>query len=157
WLHTANALPNPGNEMWHITSDRPGAAGVASNTRWYVRRSNPGFTVVQEYIIIDDTGAVHIADNFVFSTGGPSPGLSGAVNLGGHILSSNAAGTTPTLGALQTGISSQSITGQDTHATFTVTTTASPPGTGATIAIMNYGKAYGVAPRVFTMNTSGVF
>ena len=69
---------------------------------------------------------------------------SAGISSGGHIVST---GATPTLGALQTGIASQSISGTDTKGYLSLTTTASPPGAGALIAAITYATAYGaVAP-----------
>jgi len=59
-------------------------------------------------------------------------------------------GTAPTLGALQAGVSSQSIVGNDVRGTITITTAgASPPGAGATLAILTYNSPFAGVPIVF--------
>lgn len=70
-----------------------------------------------------------------------------------HLVASGAA---PTLGALQTGIASQSVVGNDICGTISVTTTATPPAAFSTIAILTYANSFaGVAnTRMFFTNTS---
>jgi hypothetical protein len=69
---------------------------------------------------------------------------SGDVRLAQHLISG---GSTPTLGALQTGISSQSISGTDLRPAVSLTTTGTPPGAGVPICIVNYATAYPGAPN----------
>lgn len=79
--HTAGALPNAGHEEWAFQSYRTAAAGVASNTELTIRRFNAAQSIVQEYLRVNQTGDVHIADSGLFATGSPSPGL-GDVSVG---------------------------------------------------------------------------
>lgn len=58
-------------------------------------------------------------------------------------------GSAATLGALQSGVSSQSITGTDASGLVTVNTAgASPPGAGAVIAIVTFAVAWTSSPAV---------
>lgn len=69
----------------------------------------------------------------------------------GHVAS---VGSTPTLGAAPSGISAQSISGTDTAALATYTTTASPPGAGVGFTI-NFATAYTTAPITLGAVVSG--
>jgi hypothetical protein len=73
----------------------------------------------------------------------------------GHLLST---GSTPTLGALQSGVSTQSVTGTDSWARVSITTAgASPPGVGTAIFILNFAAAWGATPfTTVTENGTGV-
>jgi hypothetical protein len=61
----------------------------------------------------------------------------------GHLLSG---GAPPTLGALQTGVSSQLISGTDSRMIITVTTAATPPGINAALVVVTFATPYLVTP-----------
>lgn len=75
--HDSSALPNAGHEEWILLSERSAGASQASNTRAILRRQNPTGTVAQDYIEVDETGKVRIADNTLYNTGNPNPSRNG--------------------------------------------------------------------------------
>lgn len=64
-------------------------------------------------------------------------------------------GAAPTLGALQTGISTQSIAGTDLSGTVTLLTTGAGVTAPANIAIVNFARTKTAAPVVFFLSQSG--
>jgi len=69
----------------------------------------------------------------------------------GHLVSS---GATPTLGALQAGISSQSIIGSDMRFLVTLMTTAAAPAANSSIAIVNFVSVFANIPVVLLTEQS---
>ena len=67
-------------------------------------------------------------------------------------------GSTPTLGALQAGVSSQSLSANanDTRGTLTIVTTASPPGASAPLALITFANAYPAIPAFFCQDLAAI-
>jgi hypothetical protein len=68
-----------------------------------------------------------------------------------------ASGGAPTLGALQTNVASQTISGRDTRGSVAITTGATGPASGAVVAIVNFAASYASAPIVVLSADSGLF
>lgn len=98
------------------------------------------------------TGTLAVTTNF--SIQNPNAGVSQSTVVG-HLLALTQG--TPTLGSLQTNISSQSISGNDIRGTVTITTGGTAPVSGATVAIVNFGDAYAAVPFVFVQGLGGLF
>lgn len=63
----------------------------------------------------------------------------------GHILST---GTAPSLGSLQTNVTAQSISGDDTRGILSITTGAVGPALGGAVAVVTFAVAYGATPAI---------
>lgn len=80
---------------------------------------------------------------------------SGLMNLGG-LISLRGGGGAPTLGALQTNISTQTISGGNNAFLVTVTTGGSGPTAGAIVAIVSFSSTFAVAPVVVVKTNTAI-
>lgn len=103
---------------------------------------NSGATAVSFYAIGDGAGSKVYLHNV---TGQPT-------RVGNDL---GSVGATPTLGALQTGISTQSVAGNDLHGKITLTTTAAGVTAPATIAILQFARTKAAAPVPIFLTQSG--
>lgn len=83
------------------------------------------------------------ADLVLMGDDGQSRAEALRVTAEGHLVVSGAA---PTLGALQAGVASQSVNGNDTHHRVSFTTTGAPPAGGVNVVIVNFGGAFVATP-----------
>lgn len=79
------------------------------------------------------------------------------VDNNGHILTNKGTFATPTLGALQAGISAQTISGNDVCGLISVTTTASPPVSGNHLCLVTFTNPYPNTPMVIINTGLGQF
>lgn len=123
------------NEIYNVAVG--GSGGVAINIT-----ANASYTMIEHNSIFDDQGspttasAVADAGAYTIIRDNWTQGLTGT------------AFPAPTLGALQTNISAQSISGTDQRGIITLTTGGSGPGAGATLAVVNFHRTYLSVPTV---------
>lgn len=150
-LHVANSVGTPYSaagsnlvanhvlEVQNVAADAAGLwAGIAFNIPTGANRIG-GIGLVSRGV------GNQKADLFFFGDDGGSRAEKFRITAEGHLVSS---GSAPALGALQTGVASQSISGTDTRGEITFTTAASPPAANALIASVTWANPYTTRPFV---------
>lgn len=149
-ITVANATsPATGQVMTFVfTQDATGGRTVSWGTAYKTAWTPPGVAseIATISFVYDGTNWQQRANAAPVNNLGATSSV-GDLTLASHVL---ATGTAPGLGSLQTGISSQSIAGNDTRGRITIATSGSPPSTNTPLAVVTFHTAFptGVTPVV---------
>jgi hypothetical protein len=123
--------------------------GAAYKTAWQPVAAASSISTVS--FVYDGTNWQQLANATPTNNTG-AVSVVGILTAGAHVL---ATGATPSLGSLQTGIASQSITGNDTRGRVVATTSGSPPAVNSPVAVVTFASAFAAAPVVTVADQGG--